>query len=172
MSADVEAALDQIVDLLEQARALPMSASCVVNRGELLGLVDQARALLPPALAQAEQVVLERDRTLEDARIQAAEIVSSGHAEQDRLVATTAVFARAQAEADRLLEQTRADAEAMRVQTEDYVDAKLANFEVVLSKTLATVERGRARLTGRTELDELRGVELEDEASEPAGDVR
>ncbi|MCW2679640.1 MAG: hypothetical protein JWM62_1041, partial [Frankiales bacterium] len=33
---------------------------------------------------------------------------------------------------------------------------KLANFEVVLSKTLAAVEKGRARLGGQSEHDELR----------------
>jgi hypothetical protein len=43
----------------------------------------------------------------------------------------------------------RTQAEAMRLQTEDYVDAKLANFEVVLHKTLSAVERGREKLRGR-----------------------
>ncbi len=158
-TADVDAALDQLTDILEQARALPMSASCVVHRGELLALVDDARALLPTALAQAEQVLLERQALLQDARAEAERIVADATREQDAMVAATSVFTRAQAEADRMLADAHHDAEAMRLQTEDYVDAKLANFEIVLSKTLATVERGRARLTGRTELDELQGPE-------------
>lgn len=156
-TAEVDAALDQLTDALEQARALPMSASCVVHRGELLALVDDARALLPTALAQAEQVLLERSELLAQARAQAGQIVAEARAEQDALVSATSVFVRAQSEADRLLAEAHADAEAMRLQTEDYVDAKLANFEIVLSKTLVTVERGRARLTGRTELDDLQG---------------
>ena len=73
------------------------------------------------------------------------------------------LFTRAQDEADRLLASARDDAEAMRLQTEDYVDAKLANFEVVLAKTLATVERGRSRLSGGTDLDALRSEDPEDE---------
>jgi hypothetical protein len=43
----------------------------------------------------------------------------------------------------------------MRLEAEDYVDAKLANFEVVLNKTLTAVERGRERLRGRLDVDDL-----------------
>ena len=38
----------------------------------------------------------------------------------------------------------------MRAEVDDYVDTKLANFEVVLDKTLAAVNRGRDKLRGRT----------------------
>ena len=44
----------------------------------------------------------------------------------------------------------------MRAEVEDYVDAKLANFEIVLTKTLRAVERGRQKLSGAHELDALR----------------
>jgi hypothetical protein len=44
----------------------------------------------------------------------------------------------------------------MRLEVEDYVDAKLANFEIVLTKTLSAVERGRQKLSGRHELEALR----------------
>ena len=156
MSSDLETALDHLSDVVEQARALPMSASCVVNRDDVLALVDDARASIPSALARAERVLRERETLLAKAAEQADEVVAQAHQEQARLVEATAVFTRAQDEADRLLASARADAEAMRLQTEDYVDAKLANFEVVLAKTLATVERGRSRLSGRTDLEALR----------------
>lgn len=163
--SDLEDVLDHISTVVEQARALPMSASCVVNRDEVLGLLDDARATLPSALARAERVLRERDGILARATEEARQVVEQAHVEQSRLVEATAVFSRAQAESDRLLSDARADAEAMRLQTEDYVDAKLANFEVVLAKTLATVERGRSRLSGRTDMESLRS-EDPDEADE------
>ncbi len=159
-SADLEEVLDHLTALVEDARALPMSASCVVNRAEVLDLVDEARRVVPVELAQARQVIAERDRLLEQARVQAERLVEQGRAEQGRLVEATAVYTRAQAEADRMLEQASDAAEAMRLQTEDYVDAKLANFEVVLSTTLATVTRGRERLSGRSDLDALDDADL------------
>ena len=163
MSLDLEEVLDRLSTLVEQARAVPMSASCVVNRDEVLTLLDDARATLPTALARAEQVLRQRQSLLAGAEALADVGVALAHAEQTRLVDASAVFGRAQDEADRLLARARDDAEAMRLQTEDYVDAKLANFEVVLAKTLATVERGRSRLSGGTDLDALRSEDPEDE---------
>ena len=149
MSTEVDEVLDRLSALVEQARAVPMSASCVVNRDEVLTLLDDARATLPSALARAERVLRERQSLLAGAEEQADDVVAQAHAEQARLLEATAVFGRAQTEADRLLSAARADAETLRLQTDDYVDAKLADFEVVLATTLATVERGRSRLAGR-----------------------
>ena len=55
MTVDVQAKLDEIAALIEGARAMPMSASCIVNRGELLDLLDELRALLPAELDQARR---------------------------------------------------------------------------------------------------------------------
>ena len=45
----------------------------------------------------------------------------------------------------------------MRAEVDDYVDTKLANFEVVLDKTLSAVHRGREKLRGRTAHEDLAG---------------
>ena len=45
----------------------------------------------------------------------------------------------------------------MRAEVDDYVDTKLANFEVVLDKTLSAVQRGREKLRGRTAHEDLAG---------------
>ena len=82
---------------------------------------------------------------------------ADGPAERARLVEKESVLREARAEAERLLTAAREQADAMRDEVEDYVDGKLANFEVVLAKTLAAVEKGRARLSGSSELDDLRG---------------
>jgi cell division septum initiation protein DivIVA len=194
-SADLEEVLDHLTALVEDARALPMSSSCVVHRGEVLDLVDEARRVLPTELAEARRVLADRERLLDQARseaerlvqqgreeqarlveatavhtravAEAERLVQQGREEQARLVEATAVHTRAVAEADRMLDQAHAEAEAMRLQTEDYVDAKLANFENVLSTTLATVQRGRDRLSGRPVHDQLRGVDLDESSPAP-----
>lgn len=144
--AVVEQALDQLTDLVEGARAMPMSATCVVHRGDVLSLLDDVRAELPDELAQARQVLADRAAVAAEGRAEAERVVARAHVEADRLLEATAVWQRAQAEADRLLEQAHHEAATMRRETEDYVDGKLAGFEVVLSQTLAAVERGRAKL--------------------------
>lgn len=156
--------LDHLTELLEQARAMPLSDSCLVNREDALALIDDVRALLPEALVEADRVIAARDDVVALGRREAERLVAEHRAllehgereaeqmlvdaeqEQARLVGDGAVYLRASAEADALLAQAHADAELQRRQTDEYVDAKLAQFEAVLVSTLTAVERGRSRL--------------------------
>ena len=54
--------------------------------------------------------------------------------------------ARATTEADRVVTEAEERAREMRTEAEDYVDRKLAAFEVVLDRTMQTVQKGRERL--------------------------
>ncbi|QPP06360.1 cell division initiation protein [Streptomyces bathyalis] len=145
---DVQQKLDEIVTAVDSARAMPMSASCVVNRAELLAMLEEVRQALPGSLAQAEQLLGGREQMVAEAQAEAQRIIESGHAERGSLVSGTEVVRQAQAEAEQVLAQARQEAAEIRAEADDYVDSKLANFEVVLSKTIGSVERGREKLLG------------------------
>lgn len=147
-TVDVQKKLDEIVSVVSGARSMPMSASCVVNRAELLALLDELRAALPDSLAQARELIGDRDHMVERARQEAERIVANAHAERGSLISDTEVARRSQNEADRILGEARQEAEDVRAEADDYVDSKLANFEVVLTKTLGSVGRGREKLLG------------------------
>lgn len=146
---DVQKKLDEIAATVANARSMPMSASCVVNRAELLAMLDEVSAALPDSLAQAEEMLGDRERTVGEARAEAQRIVEQAHAERGRLVTETAVARQSKDEADRILAEARREAEEIRAEADDYVDSKLANFEVVLTKTIGSVDRGREKLLGR-----------------------
>ncbi|MFA9444764.1 hypothetical protein [Egicoccus sp. AB-alg6-2] len=152
---DVEAKLHQLERLVAEAKAVPLSASIMLNRAELDGLVADVRDALPDELTQARWVVKERDEIIERARTDAEHIVEDARAEASRLVAHQDVVRSASREAERIVEDAREQARQMRLEAEDYVDAKLANFEVVLQKTLTAVEKGRQKLRGRLDTDQL-----------------
>lgn len=163
---DVHDKLDEIVALVENARAMPMSASCLINRGEMLELLDDLRHLLPAELGQAEQLLGDRQAVLEEGRRAADRMVEGARAERDRLVSDTEVYAEAQRRAQAQLVDARAEIEQMREEVDEYIDARLANFEVVLTKTLAAVTRGREKLGGHSEwIDLADGDEAPDERS-------
>ncbi|NJQ02319.1 cell division initiation protein [Streptomyces zingiberis] len=166
---DVQKKLDEVVGAVRSARSMPMSASCVVNRADLLDLLEEIRDALPGSLAQAEEVLGGREQVVEEARREAERIVASAHAERNGLVSATDVVRQAQAEADRILGEARREAEEIRAEADDYVDSKLANFEVVLTKTLGSVDRGREKLLGRGPGLDEQGY-ADEEAPEPTAD--
>lgn len=147
-TVDVQKKLDEIVSAVSGARAMPMSASCVVNRADLLSLLEELRAALPGSLAHARELIGDRDHMVERARQEAERIIENAHAERGSLISDTEVARRSQNEADRILTEARQEADEVRAEADDYVDSKLANFEVVLTKTLGSVGRGREKLLG------------------------
>ncbi|MGW2747742.1 cell division initiation protein [Streptomyces sp. NPDC001450] len=159
---DVQKKLDEIVSTVSGARSMPMSASCVVNRAELLAMLEEVRQALPGSLAQAQELIGDRDQMVEQARQEAERIIGNAHAERGSLISDTEIARRSQAEAERILAEARTEAEEVRAEADDYVDSKLANFEVVLTKTLGSVGRGREKLLGTGPGLDENGYEDED----------
>ncbi|MEW2527152.1 cell division initiation protein [Streptomyces sp. NPDC047071] len=145
---DVQKKIDEIAEAVGSAKSMPMSASCVVNRAQLLSMLEEVRQALPGSLAQAQELIGGREQLVERARQEADRIIESAHAERGSLISDTEVARRSQGEADRIVTEARRDAEEIRAEADDYVDSKLANFEVVLTKTLGSVGRGREKLLG------------------------
>lgn len=152
---DVEAKLHQLEVMVAEAKGVPLSTSIMLNRAEIDGLVTDLRNALPEELRQARWILKKRDELLERARREASKMMQDAEAERARLVSRTEVVQSANREADRILDEATEQAHQIRLEVEDYVDAKLANFEVVLQKTLAAVGRGREKLRGRLAADEL-----------------
>lgn len=147
---------------------MPMSASCVVNRGEVLALIDEVRELLPEEFRQAEAVLRDRDAVLEAGRREAERQREIGRQERGQLVTETEVLSAAYEKAEGVRQAALVDAEMLRREVDDYVETKLATFEVVLDKTLLAVQRGREKLRGRQERAELADLDsLADEEQAP-----
>jgi chromosome segregation ATPase len=157
VTSPLQEALDEVVRTVEQARRAPMSASVLVHRGELLEQLERLRALLPQELGRAQAVLGDREALVEQGRAEAARIVEQAQHERAQLVAETEVHRQAVEDATRLLEDATERVASMRGEVDEYVDGKLATFEIALHRTLAAVERGRAKLAGRSDLDELAG---------------
>ncbi len=156
--------LDELVAMVENARAMPMSASCIVNRSEMVEAIEALRASLPGELTKARGVLRDRAAVLEEGRVEAQAILDEAEASRAKLISRSEVVKEATREAERLVTAAQAEAERMRREVDDYVDAKLANFEIVLHRTLSAVEHGRDKINGRHELEDLADS---DELAEP-----
>jgi cell division septum initiation protein DivIVA len=152
---DVHDKLDEIAAYLESARAMPMSSSAVVNRSELLARLDAVRAMLPGSLRAAEMVLDQREELLAEAKANAEHIIEAATQEQERLVSEHGVLVAAEAKAEQIRAAAIANADDMRSQVDDYVDAKLAHLELAVDKILDTVRQGRERLRGSNSYGEL-----------------
>jgi F0F1-type ATP synthase membrane subunit b/b' len=171
---DLTSRLTQLEEMVRDAKSMPLSSSALLNRDEVLDLIEDLKAALPDEIKQARWVVKDREELLAKARRDAEAMVEHARAEQLRLASHEAVMQRAKEEAERIVQEADEDARRLRLEAEDYVDAKLAQLEGTLqkiledtiasndalSKTIDQVVAGREKLRGATPSSEL-GPEVE-----------
>lgn len=147
--------LSSAITMVEEARSVPLSASCVVHRAELLEILDEARNTLPQDFAKAQNLLASRDAIVEEGRQSAEQLVAMAREEVARMVEQTAIVQAARDESQRILDEARTMAERERQEVENYIDSRLATLEVILNKTMDAVSRGRERLAGADDKDVL-----------------
>ncbi|MEY3331564.1 MAG: ATP synthase subunit B/B' [Candidatus Nanopelagicaceae bacterium] len=147
--------LQLAISMVEEARSVPLSASCVVHRGELLGILDEVKLSLPSDLDAASKVLTDRDSIIEEGRISAEQLVAMAREEAARLVEQTEIVIAARAEAERILSEAHQSAQEQRDEVDSYIDSRLATLEVILTKTMDAVVKGRERIAGASEKDVL-----------------
>jgi cell division septum initiation protein DivIVA len=82
------AALDELTEVVQEARGVPMSAACVLPRGTVLGLIEDIRDALPSELQDAQEVLDRREDLVAQAQERLAGAIEQGEVERERLVST------------------------------------------------------------------------------------
>jgi len=147
--------VDELTTVIENARSVPMSGSCMVPRDHLLDLLDDLRESLPEDVQAAGAIVEQRTEILQQAQAEAERLTGSTRAETEQLLAAahrqrddllgTArrqrddLLTRAQAEAERLLADADAEAEAIvadgRAHREALIAEAVAEHERLITET-------------------------------------
>lgn len=143
---ECEILLRQIAETIAGARPMPLSASVMINKEELLELLEEALVRLPDELRNARWLLKQREEFLAKARQEGDDIIDQARARAERMVQRTEVVKAAEMRARQVMERADERSSRLRMEAEDFVDQKLASFEIVLERTLKMVAAGRAKL--------------------------
>ena len=147
--------LTAAITLVEEARGVPLSASCVVHRAEMLEILDEAREALPTDFESARKIIDTREAIIEEARVSAEQMIAIAREDVAQMVEQTSIVQIARDEARKILDDARETADLEKQEVEEYIDGRLATLEVILNKTMDAVSRGRGRLAGANDKDVL-----------------
>jgi hypothetical protein len=143
---DAEALIRSALDIVQTAKAMPLSASVLVSRDELAELLQAALDRMPDELRQARWLLKERDEFLAEKSREADDLLEEVRVQAERMVQRTEIVRQANHVAQRILDDANEEARRLRHEAEDYADQKLASFEIVLDRTMKTVQAGREKL--------------------------
>lgn len=143
-----EALLQQAIGLVDNARPMPLSASSMINKEEIVPLLQRALAELPEELRAARWLLKEREDFLARMKQEGDEIVAAARARAEQMVQRTEVTKMAEQRAQKVVNDAEDRARQLKLETEDWCDQRLGGIEGVLQKTLGAVAAGRARMQG------------------------
>lgn len=147
--------LNVAITTVKEARSVPLSASCVVHRGNMLEILEEIKSALPVDLKKAQDLISSRDEIVEEGHVSAELLIANAREEVARMIEQTAIVSAAREESARILDEADQLADSKQAEVDAYIDSRLATLEVILNKTLDAVNRGREKLAGATDKDAL-----------------
>ncbi len=152
--------LDDLIDIVSNAKSLPMSASVMVNRSELLDLLETAREIVPDQIIAADNVLQDATSVSEHARQDAEgirdraskeseSIIAEAREQASRLVAQDQITIAAKSQATRILDEAQSKADSLKRGADNYAATTLNDLSDELNGLLDQIEAGRAHLATR-----------------------
>jgi cell division septum initiation protein DivIVA len=135
--------VDELTTVIENARSVPMSGSCMVPRDHLLDLLDDLRESLPSEVHQAGRIVEQRTAILEQAQAEAERLTGLTREETDELLAA------AERQRDELLGTARRQCDDLVATAQEQADEVLAEAEEEAARLVAEGRRQAEALLAR-----------------------
>tara|TARA_Y100001958_G_scaffold155688_1_gene146817 strand:- start:7317 stop:7916 length:600 start_codon:yes stop_codon:yes gene_type:complete len=145
---EVERLIQGLINVVDAARPVPLSSSSMVNKDEIISILNDISIRLPDEIRAARWLLKQREDFLSRTQREGDELIDLARARAGQMVQKSEVVKTAEIQARRIIEEAQAEAQRLRLETEDFCDQRLASFEAVLKKTQKVVADGRTKLQG------------------------
>jgi hypothetical protein len=145
-SRDLESWLRMAIELVQQAKSMPLSASVLVSRDELLDILETAIHQIPEEIREARWALRDREELMVAEIRKAEQLMDRVRAEAARMVDKTEIVRNARVAGDKIIGDAEERARTLINEAEDFCDQKLGGMEIVLDRLAKTVKSGRERL--------------------------
>ena len=135
--------LDQLEDLIEGSKAVPIVGKAMIDKDEVLDIIQELRIKMPDDLKQAKWIKGERQRILLEAQKEATTIIKSAEDKIISMINENEITKKANEAAEEIVKNANNRAREIRNATKQYIDDALADSEKVLERTLSTLRDNR-----------------------------
>lgn len=166
---EVERLIQGLINVVEAARPVPLSSSSMINKDEVVSVLNDISLRLPDEIRAARWLLKQREDFLARTQREGDELIDLARARAGQMVQKSEVVKAAEVRARRIVEDAQSEARRLQLETEDFCDQRLASFEAVLKKTQKIVADGRSKLQGDplSELKEAHSQDQEETQSAP-----
>ena len=145
---EVERLIQGLINVVDAARPVPLSSSSMINKNEIISVLNDISLRLPDEIRAARWLLKQREDFLARTQREGDELIDLARARAGQMVQKSEVVKAAEVQARRIIEEAQSESQRLRLETEDFCDQRLASFEAILEKTQKVVVDGRSKLQG------------------------
>ena len=138
--------IDRLQNTILQARAVPFTSSCMVDKEELLLLAGMLRDNLPQQIKQAKWLVDHNHQVIADARREAEQLKLQAEKQVANMVDEHEITQKARQVAAQTIESANSSAKQIRQGALDYANKRLTDLEEQLTSILVTLQKNKKEL--------------------------
>ena len=129
MDNEVMELIDQLYTMVSEAWGVPLgNEKCIVERDQVLEILDEIKTAMPVELSEAKRLVSARDEFINNAKREAEGIRNQAEERARALVDDQEIVRIAKARSNEMLASTQAKADALR-RTEEAISAALCSVQ-------------------------------------------
>ena len=159
---EVERLIQGLINVVDAARPVPLSSSSMINKDEVVSVLNDISLRLPDEIRAARWLLKQREDFLARTQREGDELIDLARARAGQMVQKSEVVKAAEIRARRIVDEAQSEARRLQLETEDYCDQRLASFESILKKTQKIVADGRTKLQGDP-LSELKEAHVQEQ---------
>ncbi len=148
-SVTAEQFIREAMEIIDAARPMPLSTSVMINRDEVMTLLESALAAVPDETRQARWLLRERDEVLAQARVDANMVIDEARSRVAQMVQRTEVVRSAERRARQLLDDAQIQTRRRRHEVDEYCERQLAQFASAVDQIQIAVQAARRKLGKR-----------------------
>lgn len=141
--------LDELKLELEESPKTVFSNKRSVDYDIFLEIIEDLRNAIPEEIRQANEVVKDKQKIIEEAKAEAASIIKSAEDELQTRVSDHQVVQEAEAKANDLKKLAENNAKEITIGAKEYADDILEELETYLGDYLKVIRKNRLELTGK-----------------------
>lgn len=138
--------LDRLEDFVESGMRVPLLGKFVLDEAQFFELCNKLRTSLDPAIKQAELTNREVERIVKESEFRAKQVMDRAQEDAKTLTQENVILKAARDEAERILTETKRQANEMQAQAYQYAFKVMSELDRHLSATLGNVKAGEDEL--------------------------
>lgn len=146
MAEDVEQIVNELYRVIDSAKSVPFSAeNCVINREEVMDLIDEIRSKFPDELKRAQEMVHNREAYIERTKSEVARMLMEAELDVKAKVSESEITRAVREKGREIIRHAEERSREMYRIANEYTEDALRRTEEAITEALQEVKQSRVR---------------------------